>query len=105
MKAEVRIAMAHAVANRWLDEVSRKEYRFSVFQGSGKTDVEMRLLSGSLRSWREGKIKIASLSPIVDLGLNDSVNNSIEIWSSDCESLRKLSSWIESRGFETNFIW
>lgn len=105
MKAEVRIAMAHAVANRWLNEISRKEYRFSVFQGSGKTDVEMRLLSGSLRSWREGKIKLGSLAPISDLGLSEPPNNSIELWSADCDSLRKLSSWIESRGFETNFIW
>ena len=105
MKSEVRIAMAHTVANRWLGEISQKEYRFSVFPGSGKTEMDVRLLAGSLRSWRDGKTKIASVPTLTNLGVRESANNSIEVWSSDCDTLRKLSFWIESRGFETNFIW
>jgi hypothetical protein len=97
--------MAHTVANRWLDEISKKEYRFSVFPGSGKTEMDVRLLAGSLRSWRDGNTKIASVPLASDLGVRESVNNSIEVWSSDCDTLRKLSSWMESKGFETNFIW
>jgi len=105
VKSEVRIAMVHTVANRWLSEVSRQEYRFAVFPGSGKTEVDVRLLAGCLRSWRDGKTRIASVVPIQDLGVKESSNNSIEVWSTDCDGLRKLSSWMESRGFETNFIW
>lgn len=97
--------MAHTVANRWLGEVSRKEYRFSVFPGSGKTEVDVRLLAGCLRAWRDGKARIASVSAVSDLGVRESSSNSIEVWSSDCDTLRKLSAWMESRGFETNFIW
>lgn len=105
MKSEVRIALAHTVANRWLNEVSRKEYRFSVFPGSGKTEMDMRLLAGSLRFWRDGKARIAAVASISDLGVKESTSNSIEVWASDCDALRKLASWMESRGFETNFIW
>lgn len=105
MRSEVKIAMAHAVASRWLDEVSSKEYRFSVFPGSGKTETDMRLLAGSLRSWRDGKTRLASMNAVPDLGVKESTLGSLEVWSSDCDALRKLASWMESRGFETNFIW
>lgn len=105
MKSEVRIAMAHAVASRWLDDISRQEYRFSVLPGSGKSEADMRLLACSLRSWRDGKSRIASLAPIQDLGVKESSSNMIEVWASDCDGLRKLSAWMESRGFDTTFIW
>jgi hypothetical protein len=106
VKSEVRIAMAHNLADRWLSEVSRKEYRFAVLPGSGKSEVDMRLLAGSLRSWRDGRSRIASIPSVTDLGVREAAgSNSLEVWSSNCEGLRKLSSWMEARGFETTFIW
>lgn len=106
LRPEVRIAMARQVADRWLAEVSQKEFRFAAMAGVGKSEVDVRLLVGSLRSWRDGRTKIGNLRAIPDLGVREIPGtNSIEVWASDCDGLRKLSSWMESRGFETNFIW
>jgi len=106
LSSEVKIAMARQVASRWISENAREEYRFTVMPGSSKTDMDLRLLVGTLRSWRDGRSRIGSLSVIQDLGVREmSGDNTIEIWASDCDGLRKLSNWMESRGFETTFIW
>jgi len=106
LKSEVRIAMARHLADRWLCDVSRSEYRFAVLSSHGKSEADMRLLAGFLRNWRDGKARIASLASIPDLGVREIVGtNTIEVWSSECDTLRKLASWMESRGFDTNFIW
>lgn len=106
LKSEVRVAMARQVAGRWLAENSHREFRFSAMGGSGKTELDLRLLVGSMRSWRDGKSRIGSIPPISDLGVREiSGTNTIEVWSADCDGLRKLASWMEARGFETNFIW
>lgn len=106
LPSEVRIAMARHLADRWLLDNSREEYRFSAMAGSGKTELDMRLLVGSLRSWRDGRSRIGSMNSISDLGVREITGtNTVEVWSSDCDGLRKLSSWMEARGFETNFIW
>jgi len=98
--------MARQVADRWLADNSQKEYRFAAMAGSGKTELDVRLLVGSLRSWRDGKSRIGTLTAITDLGVREIVGtNTIEVWASDCDGLRKLAAWMESRGFETNFIW
>lgn len=74
--------------------------------GSAKSEVEMRMMMGSLRSWRDGRTKLGALAPIQDLGVREVVGtNTIEVWSSDCDGLRKLSTWLQERGFETDFIW
>lgn len=97
--------MARHVAGRWLRENSAKEFRFTAL-GRGKKEVDIRLLVGFLRGWRDGKQRIASLEPIRDLGVKEfSGTDMIELWSSNCDALRKLATWMESRGFETNFIW
>jgi len=98
--------MARQVADRWISANSTEEFRFTVMAGSGKSELDMRLLVGSLRSWRDGKSRIGSLASIQNLGVREIVGtNTIEVWASDCDGLRKLAAWMESRGFETNFIW
>lgn len=98
--------MARELADRWLADNSRSEYRFSVMAGSGKSELDMRLLVGSLRSWRDGRTRLGSMTSIQDLGVREVVGtNTIEIWASDCDGLRKLAAWMEGRGFETTFIW
>jgi hypothetical protein len=94
--------MAKAVAGRWVAGVSRDEYRFTLF-GLG-TPEEARKFASLLRSWRDGKIKVASMDPIPDLGVKES-GDVLELWSSDLQGLKKLATWAESRGLDTSFIW
>ena len=97
-----RVAMAKAGASRCVSDISRGEYRFSMF-GFG-TSGESRKFSSLLKSWRDGKVRVASLSPIPDLGVKD-MGDHVEVWSSDQIGLAKLSKWVESRGLDSTFIW
>lgn len=98
--------MARQVAARWLSENSRQEFRFTAMAGMGKSEADVRLMVGSLRRFRDGKAEIALADPVLDLGVREIVGtNSVEVWSSNLEGLRKVARWIETRGFETDFIW
>ena len=99
--------MARSVADRWVNGCATGEYRFTIF-GLG-TPGDVSRFASVLRSWRDGKLKIrqgnvAGSAPIADLGVKE-IGDSVEVWSSDIEGLRKLAAWAEERGLDTSFIW
>ena len=100
MKTEKRVVMAKRVAARWLRKVARPEYRFRVLLGAR----EIRNLPGLLRSFRDGKIAMESVSKIGDLGVKGGFDY-VAVWSQDREGLIQLKNWFEKRGFETTGVW
>jgi len=102
VKTERRIIMAKTVAQRFIESHLNAEYRLQVY-GSGQ---DIRKLPSLLRSFRDGKIRLSGLDvePIEDLGINENFD-SLEIWSSHREPLKKLAHWFEKRGMETTGIW
>ncbi len=94
--------MAKSVAGRWLVDMSKGEYRFSLMGFT--TSMDCRKFASLIRSWRDGTAKIATTTHIADLGVQEH-GDSIEVWSSDAEGLRKFAKWVESTGLETDFIW
>lgn len=99
MESHKKIAMARAVAETWLKEHSRLEFRVTAFPGP---KGEIRNLPSLLRSWRDGKVKLAHLKPIPDLGIKDASDiGFLEYWSSDAEGIRGLTRWLEAKGYET----
>lgn len=94
-----KVAMARKIAESWLKEHSRVEYRVTAFPGPRG---EIRNLPSLLRSWRDGKVRIASLTVIPDLGLKEGCESGfLEYWSSDADGIRSLTKWLEDRGYET----
>jgi len=98
--SERRVVMAKVVAGRWLQDRVRPEYRLKVYYGAR----EIRGLPGLLRSFRDGTVKIGSIEPIMDLGIQEGFDHFI-VWSSEREGLLKLRTWFEERGCETSGIW
>lgn len=98
----IRTCMARAVATRWVQSCAQVEYRFSIYGFKNRT--EARQLASVLRSWRDGRARVAGLEGVGDLGVRDNGDN-VEIWSSDSARLRRLAAWLEGRGLETTFIW
>ena len=99
--------LAKEVAARWLQSLSRSEYRFSIF--GFQNQVKARKFASSLRSLRdrpqrEASVREGYLSKIADLGVKEH-GDIVEVWSSDVEGLRKLAKWAESVGLNTDFIW
>lgn len=92
--------MAKAVARRWLEGRLRPEYRLRVYYGAR----EIRGVPALLRSFRDAKLKIGSVDPIPDLGVNEGIDH-FEVWSSDRDGLRALQAWFEERGCETTGVW
>jgi hypothetical protein len=98
--SESRVVMAKIVAGRWLDARTRDEHRLKVYYGPR----EIKNLPGLLRSFRDEKLKIGSIDPIPDLGIQEEFD-SITIWSTDRVGLVHLREWFEERGCETSGIW
>jgi hypothetical protein len=101
----VRVVMAKSVADRWLQGIAHKEYRFTIsgFPTPGKA----KKFASSLRSLRDRQHKkeaSVSIPAIADLGVRER-NDTVEVWSSNVESLRKLAKWAENAGLDTDFIW
>ena len=101
MKTEHRVVMAKSIASRWVRERLKEEYRFSAYQ-CGSTDIKK--LPSLLRSFRDGKIKMAGVDPLPDLGVEEKFD-SVTVWSSDKDSLMTLQNWFEVRGVETSGMW
>ena len=99
-KSETHVVMARTVAARWVRRVAKVEYRVRILFGS----KDLRNLPNLLRSFRDGKVKIAGLPSIPDLGVREDYD-ALEVWSGDPESLTKLGKWAEDRGFETSGVW
>ena len=84
-----RVVMAREVANRWLTEASAPEYRMTVYESGSSKPVKM--LSGLLRSFRDGKLVLGGVGLIADLGVSDGqAAGSITIWSSNHAALITL---------------
>jgi len=99
--SEKRVILAKTVAFRWLQDRVREEYRFQVFRSAS---CEIKKLPSLLRSFRDGKIKMAGVDPLPDLGIEESFDT-ISLWSSNREALLQLKDWFEERGMETTGMW
>ena len=96
----VRVAMAKRIAATWLEKHAKPEYRITVYAGS----EDMRNLPGLLRAFRDGKTKIASISPIEDMGIHTEYDR-VTLWSNDRQGMLDLDQWLTKRGCETTGIW
>lgn len=94
--------MARSVAERWISGLAQTEYRFTIF-GHGTTG-DARKFASQLRASRDGKMNIAALGVISDLGVRE-MGDMVEVWSSDHAGMRRLASWAVGRGLDTSFIW
>lgn len=99
--SERRVVLAKTVAQRWLENRVRPEYRFQVFRSAS---CDIKKLPSLLRSFRDQKIKIAGVSPLPDLGIQEEFDT-ISLWSSNREALLQLKNWFEERGLETTGMW
>lgn len=98
--SEKRVVMAKRVAARWLAQKAKAEYRFSVLMGQR----EIRNLPNLLRSLRDGKVAMAGVPTIADLGVAEHFDK-VTMWSNDREAMLKLANWFERRGFDTTGVW
>ena len=96
--------MAKSVANRWLQGITRSEYRFTIFGFAHPSKAKK--FASTLRSIRDRQHKQASVSlpAISDLGVKDR-GDMVEVWSSNVEALRKLAKVADAMGLNTDFIW
>lgn len=91
---------AKKLAAAWLQKVAKVEYRLDIIWAP----KGVQHIAGVLRSFRDGKARIANLSSVPDLGIRES-NQQITVWSSQREELVKLAQWLEARGYETSGVW
>jgi hypothetical protein len=105
--SNIRVAMARAVAARWVLANSKCEYRFSAFSPNY---AEVKKTAFHLRFWRDGKTKIGSLGApskvsssmgIREIGAGDA----FEVWSSDPDLMKRVAKWLEGRGFQTTWVF
>ena len=95
-----QVLMTRRVAERWLRAVSFPEYRVRVLYGTR----EIRNLANLLHSMRDGKVAMADVTRVADLGVKEMADG-LELWSKDREGLLSLVNWFEKRGFETSGLW
>lgn len=93
-----RIVMSKSVARQWLLKSARPEFRVRVFNAAAKDYPSV------LRSFRDGKMKLAGVMPLPDLGIKEEFG-AFYVWSSDQGALKTLQAWFEKRGLETSWIW
>ncbi len=97
-----RVAMAKKIALDWLSQHGRPEYRLSVYQCTGRYSTLN--LPAMLRSFRDGKVKIASVEPVADLGVRPEFDH-VVLRSSDREGLMALEQALQKFGFETSGVF
>jgi hypothetical protein len=93
-----RVVMSKSVARKWLEKQATPEYRVRVFNPNAKDYPSV------LRSFRDGRLKLAGVLPIPDLGIKEDFGG-FYVWSSDQDSLKTLQEFFERRGLETSWIW
>ena len=96
-----RVVMAKRLANKWISAHSAPEYRLTIYRGSSKSTTS---LPGLLRSFRDGKLKIASALPIPDLGVQPEFDHVI-VKSRDCDALSALELAVQKLGCETSGVY
>ena len=60
-----RVLMARRLAKRWVENNARPEFRLTVYRTASR---DLRNLPDLLKSFRDGKVKVAGLDAIPDLG-------------------------------------
>lgn len=85
------------VALRWVQSVSQPHFKVYIYGPVEKLGKLHRVLA----QLREGKARTGSLSNLGDLGLAREFD-SLAIWSSDEDGIKKLNSWLERHGYETS---
>jgi len=93
-----RVVMSKSVARQWILRHARAEYRFRVFNPAAKDYPSV------LRGFRDGRLKLAGVSSLPDLGVKEDFGG-FYVWSSDLEALKTLEQWLTKRGLETTWIW
>jgi hypothetical protein len=91
---------AKKLAKMWIQKVAKVEYRLDIVW----SPKGVQHIAGVLRSFRDGKVRIANLAKVSDLGIKEA-NSQITVWSSQREELVKLAQWLEQRGYETSGVW
>lgn len=94
-----RVVLARSIAARYLSEVTRPEYRLTVFLDGADT----RNVPGLMSGLRDGRLRVAGMSAPPNFGVREEFG-SVTLWSSDDRVLRKLASWFETRGYETSGV-
>ncbi len=96
-----RVAMAKRLAAKWIRSHAEPEYRLTVYRGPSR---ESRNLPGLLRSFRDGKIKIAATEPVRDMGIKAAFDH-VTLWSKDKEGLQRLDAALQKMGCETTGVF
>ena len=96
----VRVAMAKRIARSWVEKVATPEHRLTIYLGSDP----IKNISGLIRSFRDGKLRLAGMSPLYDLGVQNEFDKII-LKSRNREALSKLNDWLTEKGFETTGLW
>lgn len=96
-----RVAMAKRVAFKWIKANSSPEYKLSIYRGSVKSSLNLPAL---LKSFRDGKLKIASLSAIPDLGIQPEFDH-VVVRSQDYDALNALDEAVQKIGCDTSGVY
>lgn len=100
-KEEHRVLIAKRLARRWILSHIRPEHRLIVYYGP----YEVSRVPSLLRSFRDGRVKLAGIDiKVPDLGVSERFD-CFEIWSSNRDGMIALNEWLEKRGFETSGVW
>ncbi len=95
-----RVAMAKRLASKWIEAHSSPEYRLTIYRGSSKPNN----LPALLRSFRDGKLRIASAKPVPDLGVQPEFDH-VVVRSSDYEALNALDVAVQKLGCDTSGVY
>lgn len=92
--------MARALARRWLESQVHSEHRLTIFYDR----KDAKGIPNLLRSFRDAKLRIGSIDPIPDLGVQEDFD-AVTIWSNDRIAIVRLAAWFEQHGYETTGMW
>lgn len=96
-----RVMMAKRVAIKWIEANSSPEYKLAIYRGSAKSSLNMPSL---LKSFRDGKIKVAGLSAIPDLGVQPEFDH-VVVRSKDFDALNALDEAVQKLGCDTSGVY
>ena len=96
-----RVAMAKRLAKKWVVSHSAPEYRLTIFRGSCSPSLNLPNL---LRSFRDGKIRVAFAHPIADLGIRPEFDH-VVVRSKDFDALTVLDEAVQKLGCDTSGVY
>lgn len=98
--SEHRVMLARDLARRWLVAQAHPEHRLTIYYPS----MDSRGLPKLLRSFRDARLRIGGMNPVLDLGVQEDFD-SVTVWSSDRDGIVRLAAWFEAHGYETSGVW